>query len=215
MTTLKAKRKGANELFMEFLNKFRLPSGFVPLIKWQLEQIFNHFNAGLSKSDKALHDQFEALEQKRKQLQIRRGLGEIDKETYEMTSAHLTEQLQQVNKEMTNIIPQKSNLDQLVSVSLQKLENLSIIWASNDLDRKRVMHKILFPDGIYYDAEKHECLTTKTNGFIMITNCLAEGYKQNGNRDYQLSLNNPGLVENTGVEPVTSCMPCKRSSQLS
>ncbi len=22
-------------------------------------------------------------------------------------------------------------------------------------------------------------------------------------------------VENTGVEPVTSCMPCKRSSQLS
>jgi hypothetical protein len=24
-----------------------------------------------------------------------------------------------------------------------------------------------------------------------------------------------GLVENTGVEPVTSCMPCKRSSQLS
>jgi len=23
------------------------------------------------------------------------------------------------------------------------------------------------------------------------------------------------LVENTGVEPVTSCMPCKRSSQLS
>ncbi len=23
------------------------------------------------------------------------------------------------------------------------------------------------------------------------------------------------FVENTGVEPVTSCMPCKRSSQLS
>ena len=23
------------------------------------------------------------------------------------------------------------------------------------------------------------------------------------------------LVENTGLEPVTSCMPCKRSSQLS
>ena len=23
------------------------------------------------------------------------------------------------------------------------------------------------------------------------------------------------IVENTGVEPVTSCMPCKRSSQLS
>src|SRR5262249_11826892 len=25
----------------------------------------------------------------------------------------------------------------------------------------------------------------------------------------------PPSVENTGVEPVTSCMPCKRSSQLS
>ena len=28
-------------------------------------------------------------------------------------------------------------------------------------------------------------------------------------------LSGPPSVENTGVEPVTSCMPCKRSSQLS
>ena len=31
----------------------------------------------------------------------------------------------------------------------------------------------------------------------------------------QISLSIIGIVENIGVEPMTSCMPCKRSSQLS
>jgi site-specific DNA recombinase len=215
MTTPKAKRKGANELFMDFLNKFRLPSGFIPLIKLQLTQIFDHLNAGHSKNDEALQSQLEMLEQKRKQLTIRHGLGEIDKETYEITSAHLTNQMQNVNKEMMIVFPQKSNLEKMISVSLQKLENLSVIWASNDLERKRIMHKTLFPDGIFYDAEKHECLTTQTNGFITLTNCLAEEYKQNKKPESSISLDYSVLVENIGVEPTTSCMPCKRSSQLS
>lgn len=88
-----------------------------------------------------------------------------------------------------------ANLDLLISVSLQKLENLSVIWASNDLERKRIMHKTLFPEGIFYDAEKHECLTTQTNGFIALTNCLAEEYKQNKNRNHQFLLEDSGLVE--------------------
>ena len=32
---------------------------------------------------------------------------------------------------------------------------------------------------------------------------------------YLLDLKSFGIVENIGVEPMTSCMPCKRSSQLS
>ena len=32
---------------------------------------------------------------------------------------------------------------------------------------------------------------------------------------YNFSLLTLKLVENTGFEPVASCMPCKRSSQLS
>ena len=39
------------------------------------------------------------------------------------------------------------------------------------------------------------------------------GEKENGNNTFDCTI--PALVENTGVEPVTSCMPCKRSSQLS
>jgi hypothetical protein len=35
------------------------------------------------------------------------------------------------------LIPQKSNPEQMIPISLQKLENLSIIWASNDLERKK------------------------------------------------------------------------------
>ena len=46
-----------------------------------------------------------------------------------------------------------------------------------------------------------------------------EKYAQNSNEEqkkaWQSSVRLFIVVENIGVEPMTSCMPCKRSSQLS
>lgn len=203
MTTKKAQRKGANELFMDFLNKYRLPDGLEPLVKWQLTQIFDHYNNGQSKHDLALKGQLEGLEKKRKQLQIRHGLGEIDKETYELTLGHIAEQVQNITKEMNILTPQISNLDKLISASLEKLQNLSIQWASHDLEQKRWMHKTLFPDGVYYDVEKHEYLTTQENEFLHLTHCIAKDYTENKNRNFQDFSENSGLVAPTGIEPVS------------
>ena len=43
--------------------------------------------------------------------------------------------------------------------------------------------------------------------FLLLQSCLCQYVKDLFPRK--------GIVENIGVEPMTSCMPCKRSSQLS
>ncbi|NII24010.1 hypothetical protein HB364_02885 [Pseudoflavitalea sp. X16] len=190
----KAQRKGANELFMDFLNRYRLPDGLEPIVKWQLTQIFDHYNNGQSKQDSVLKSQLAGLEQKRKQLQIRHGMGKIDKETFELTLGHITEQVKNITKEMNILTPKLSNLNSLITSALEKLQNLSIQWASHDLERKRWMHKTLFPDGIYYDVEKHIYLTTQENEFLRLTHCIAGGYTENKNRNFQDFSENSGLV---------------------
>ena len=40
-------------------------------------------------------------------------------------------------------------------------------------------------------------------------NLLADKHKNTV--DFNLKINGVLMVENTGIEPVTSCMPCKRS----
>ncbi|WP_090390806.1 hypothetical protein [Niabella drilacis] len=80
-------------------------------------------------------------------------MGEINKETYDLTLEHLSNEMQEIYKEM-NALPGKiSNLENLLEVSLKKLEKLSMIWVSGGLDNRRAVQKILFPNGFFYDAQ--------------------------------------------------------------
>lgn len=126
-TTARSKRKGANELFLDFLKKFVVPDAIIPLVKLQLTKIFYHHNEGNSKSDNAVKSQLEGLEKKLKDLKIRHGLGEIDKKTYDLTFTHLNDQIRSATKEVNTLMPKIFNLEKLLSSSLKKLKNLSAI----------------------------------------------------------------------------------------
>src|SRR5882762_9444703 len=115
LTTPKAKRKGGNDLFLDFLDKYRLPDEIAPLVKLQLTKLFNHFNENRSMTDVSLKSQSEGLEEKLKDLKIRHDLGEIDKETYALTFEYLNNQIQALSKELSNVIPKIPNLDKLLS----------------------------------------------------------------------------------------------------
>ena len=201
MTTKKALRKGANELFVDFLDNYRLPDGIAPLVKLQLTKLFNHFNENRSMTDGSLKSQLAALEKKMKDLKIRHGLGDIDKETYTLTTEHLNNQIQAIDKELKNAVPEISNLDNLLSQAVEKLDKLSLVWTSSNLENKRHIQKTLFPDGIYYDVKKHEYLTTKTNEFISLAKGITTSYEEKENGNFQDFIESSRLVPRTGIEP--------------
>lgn len=96
MTTPKARRKGANDLFIDLLDKYRLPDGIAPLVKLQITKLFSHFNENRLMTGKSLTSQLTGLQKKVKDLKIRHGLGDIDKETYDLTLEHLNAQMEAV-----------------------------------------------------------------------------------------------------------------------
>lgn len=63
-TTIRAKKMGAHDLFIEFLKRFCVTEAFFPLVKMQLTKLFNHYNAGTITSDKAVQERLEALEKR-------------------------------------------------------------------------------------------------------------------------------------------------------
>lgn len=203
-TTPKSKRKGLDDVFIDFLNNFRLPDGIAPLVKMQLTKLFSQFNDNSVENENSLKTQLAALEKKLKDLKIRHGLGDIDKETYDLTSEHISDQIRAVHKEQAIVSPKVSNLEKLLSQSLEKLSNIGLIWASSDLDNKRRIQKTLFPEGIYYDVKNHQCLTTKINEFVRVAAELARvsGEKEKGT--FQENPEKSLSVARSGVEPETS-----------
>lgn len=78
-----------------------------------------------------------------------------------------------INKELNNGKKTISNLEELLEKSLEKLENISKIWASGNLEEKRRLHKTLFLEGIYYAPKNHKYLTSKMNSYVELVTSLS------------------------------------------
>lgn len=72
---------------------------------------------------------------------------------------NLQQQIVKVSKELNNGKVKISNLESVLKNALNKLKKLSKTWSSGELDAKRALQKILFPEGIYYVVKNNEYLT--------------------------------------------------------
>lgn len=199
-TSSTSKKKSAEQLFIELLNKYQIPGEIFTLIEFQLTKLFKNYNDDNSTNEKQLEKQLSTIQHQVKQLKIRFGLGQIDKETYGLTHQHLNEQLLEINKELNSGKVTISNLDIMLSKSLKMLENISKIWDSRDLEGKRQLHKILFPEGIFYNAQKHDYLTRKVNKFIELTTSISISCEENKNGNFQNFIENSRPVSGSRLE---------------
>lgn len=167
MTSRFSLRRGANDLFADLLDGFRIPESLVPLLTLQLTKLFDSFNEDEIKTNTDLKVQFDTLEHKLKGLKIRHGLGEINKEIYELTRDYLMDQIASVNKKLHRADLLAHNLEALISTAVESLHQLSEIWRNSDLKHKKRMQHLLFPEGIYYNREKHGFLVPNSCEFLI------------------------------------------------
>lgn len=160
-------------MIQELLEQYQIKKELTPLIKLQLTKLFNHYNKHSHDDQKKWENEFNNVQKQLKQLKIRFGLGEIDKETFDLTTEHLSKKLLDIDKELNNGKRTISNLEELLEKSLEHLENISRLWASSNLEEKRRLHKTLFPEGIYYDPKNHQYLTRKMNSYVELVYSLS------------------------------------------
>lgn len=195
-----SKKPGANQLFLKLLERYRYPNQIKQLIKMQLIKMFNHFQHDASENDQSLESRLKNFEKKKKELTIRHGLGEIDKDTYAVTMEHLKDEMQGIYEELNTVPVKISNAEKLLESSLKKLQNLSVLWDYSDLENKRRIQKVVFPEGIFYDSKNREYLTRKINGFVLVTFNLSKEYALNKNGNSQFFHENSHIVARSRLE---------------
>jgi site-specific DNA recombinase len=89
------------------------------------------------------------------------------------------------------------------------------MWLAGEYQEKQRLQYLLFPEGLVYDKKNEVCRTTRIDSTFLTILLQSQALEQKKIGIPQLGLKYSDLVENIGVEPTTSCMPCKRSSQLS
>ena len=92
----------------------------------------------------------------------------------------------------------------MIEISLKKAANVNRIWGSSNLENKRILCKILFPRGLFYDPKKHQYLTKGMNQYFSLINSLSLDYKLNKKGNSPVLFEDSLSVARPGFEPGTS-----------
>jgi DNA invertase Pin-like site-specific DNA recombinase len=84
-TKPKIRKKSAEQLFLDLLEKYKVPDAIAPLVELQVKKIFEHYNGNAGDGEEQLNKQHQTLEKQLKELRINRGLNKIDEETFAVT----------------------------------------------------------------------------------------------------------------------------------
>ena len=81
--------------------------------------------------------------------------------------------------------------------------NLGCYWSKRDFETCQKIQKLAFPNGVIWDKEKRNYLTTEVNQFFDLIGCISDDYKmeiaQKKDKPFDLS----SLVAGGGLEPPT------------
>ena len=88
-----------------------------------------------------------------------------------------------------------------------------ILIAMEAIRGKRKLIGSTFPENLIFS--KKNSRTASLNKAILLIMSVDNGFRKQKAGELFKNVTITGTVESIGVEPTTSCMPCKRSSQLS
>lgn len=202
-TTPKAKRIGAHDLFTTLIEKYQVQPQFKNLLITQLSKIYGYYNTTENQKGNDCKKKFDDLNKKLHELKLKYGLGDLDKDVYEIAKVELDKQIVMQQQELNKTLPEISNLEKLIEKSVERLQNISKIWGSVGLEDKRNLQQTLFPDGIYYDVKNHQYLTKEINSFVLLSNTISKDYEVKKKGINQVEPEISPSVAGSGVEPET------------
>ncbi len=185
------------------------------VIKAQMIATYNQSNQDKEELRGNLEKQLLEVENKIERLEERYILEEIDRQMFEKFKGKFIGERTEICRSLEKNTRKVSNLEQCVDNAIDMTSKLASVWDLSDYEDKQIIQDIVFPGGISYNRKTNECRTPRVNSIFHYIADLTGISEENNNGDTTLSSDVPALVENNGVEPMTSCMPCKRSSQLS
>lgn len=177
LTTPNTINVGANDLFVNLLDSYKINPSFYKLIELQLKKIYGHFNNEEIDRERKTKNNIKVLKEQLKSVKIRYGLGKIDEEVYILTKVEIDKELLELEVELNNIKPKLSNQEDLIDKSLNSLQNMGKIWVSSTLKDKQTLQNTLFPEGIFFDKENHTYLTKNVNSFLLVSNYVSSDYE--------------------------------------
>ena len=130
-------------------------------------------------------------------------LNEITKSQYNLFMPELKAEQRELEMKLENGGINSSNLKKSVKLALDYACNLPSLWKLGDLETKRAIQYMVFPDGIGYDFKNKRVRTFRVNEIFGAISILAGSLKGKEKGDFHPICRKSPLVTQGGFEPPT------------
>ena len=141
------------------------------------------------------------LKEKMDLIEYRFAVNEISRDIFERQNQKLKESMYQKMIEIENLPTKKSNQEKAIKYFTKIAVNPSEFYENLEYNQKRVLQKLLFPEGLQYSLKNKEYLTSKTGALFELTNCFSNIYVDKIKKTYQENPDKSHLVPGVGIEP--------------
>lgn len=194
-----------HDLFVQLLAQYQLSDeSLKEVFKDIIYEVFFEMHEESLSDVKTLSAQVSKIESNLEKIETRFVLGEIEKDLYLKYKGQFDNELDTIQQEIDNSGFNLSNLELAVENALQDALDLPSLWASGDLNEKKRIQNMLFPEGIRYNYEKHEYRTTRVNSLFTAISAVAGNIDANKKGTNSNNMNLSRLVARPRVELGTS-----------
>lgn len=183
-TTVRSKKKGINDIFKDVLSHLQLSKDMESIFKEQLKNTIEEYDDQVFDDSKKIKKAITKLEDKKDTLERRFVFDGLEKDLYSKYKKEIEDDLEAKKQLLSKSNKKISNLEKSIEDCVSVSKNLNNYWGGENIDLSLLIQKLLFPDGISFDAIKRQYLTTKINSVFTLIASLStdlEGTKKGTN----------------------------------
>ena len=177
-----------NQLFANHLKQFEYRNDQKGALKKLLSREIANRLANTVEENKLRKKKISEKKGQLEKIEKKYLLDEIDKEMYEKHAGGIKEEISILEAESVYTEISSSNLEKAVEKCLNIAQNLSATWVTANFEDKRILQKLIFPEGILYNKEKCGVRTGEVNSLFQpipyLQRVVADNKKGNLIKDY-------------------------------
>lgn len=158
--------KEMHEKYEILLNRFDLPEELVANFTSLIRDAFKMFTDEQASQQAMLKKKLTEIDNDIKSVRVRYATGKIDEETNETAMKEFNNRRDLVVLELEKCKQNLSNYEKQIPMVIVTASNISSLWHNADLESKRRIQNLIFPNGIYWDKQIANYRTVSRNKFF-------------------------------------------------
>jgi site-specific DNA recombinase len=202
-----------NDAVVKFLEEIQSNSNVLDLYYKVMKDIFRDNQKENDSAVRKIDSDIAKNQERINQAQTLMLDGNLDSTEYRAINERYSEIILRLKMERSKLDNVDADFIKYMEYDMLLLKNIANTYKGVPSELKRKIIGSIFTEKIIF--ENNECRTTKLNQVVSLILQSTNKFHKNKKGLTSQNANQSCKVEDNGVEPMTSCMPCKRSSQLS